>query len=73
MQGVHNSALNHLHNGLQLLHLSTELQESTPVETTMQSKKQEGHRPWVVVVHRELGRIDSRLNDAEVLPHLLAV
>jgi putative transposase len=37
----YNSALNHLQNGLQLLHLPVERRESTPVETAMQSGKQE--------------------------------
>jgi putative transposase len=37
----YNSALNHLQNGLQLLHLPVERRESTPVETAMQSEKQE--------------------------------
>jgi putative transposase len=37
----YNAALNHLQNGLNLLHLPAERRESTPVETAMQSKKQE--------------------------------
>jgi putative transposase len=37
----YNSALNHLQNGLQLLQLPVERRESTPVETAMQSEKQE--------------------------------
>jgi transposase len=44
---VYNSALNHLYNGLQLLHLPTERRESAPVETAMQSEKQEATvRAW---------------------------
>jgi putative transposase len=39
----YNSALNHLHNGLQLLHLPAERRESTPVETLLESQKQESH------------------------------
>jgi putative transposase len=43
----YNSALNHLHNGLQLLRLPAERREYTPVETAMQSKKQEATvRAW---------------------------
>jgi putative transposase len=37
----YNSALNHLQNGLQLLQLPAERREYTPVETAMQSEKQE--------------------------------
>jgi putative transposase len=37
----YNSALNHLQNGLQLLQLPVERREVTPVETAMQSEKQE--------------------------------
>jgi putative transposase len=37
----HNAALNHMHNGLQLLRLPAERREYTPVETAMQSEKQE--------------------------------
>jgi putative transposase len=36
----YNSALNHLQNGLNLLHLPAERRESTPVETAMQSKQE---------------------------------
>jgi hypothetical protein len=43
---VYNS-LNHLHNGLQLLRIPAERRESAPVETAMQSKKQEATvRAW---------------------------
>jgi hypothetical protein len=40
---ANNSALNHLYNGLQLLHLPAERREFTPVETAMQSEKQEAN------------------------------
>jgi putative transposase len=43
----HNAALNHLHNGLQLLHLPAERRESAPAENAMQSEKQEAMvRAW---------------------------
>jgi transposase len=37
---VYNS-LDHLHNGLQLLRIPAQRRKSTPVETAMQSEKQE--------------------------------
>jgi putative transposase len=43
----YNAALNHLQNGLNLLHLPAERRKVTPVETAMQSEKQEATvRAW---------------------------
>jgi putative transposase len=46
----YNSAINHLQNGLKLLHLvPVECREVTPVEIVQQSRKQEAHaKAWVV-------------------------
>jgi putative transposase len=42
----YNSALNHMHNGLQLLRLPAERREYTPAETVQRSKQEATVRVW---------------------------